>query len=227
MKKLTALVLTFICVLALAGCNNKSVNNIIENKPNVVGIIKEAADRSILIENENGEYWVSLNAENKDSMTNFNIGDEVVVYYDGGIAESYPMQINNVSAIILKTPAGSNKWGITLEAEKVTSKGLILVCHQSGGENISDLMTGSYYSIQKLEGKEWIDVEYVPQEYDVAWTSEAWLVNKDSTTKWEINWEWLYGELPEGEYRIGKIISNFRNTGESEAETIYAEFVVK
>jgi hypothetical protein len=43
--------------------------------------------------------------ENKDSVTNFNIGDEVVVYYDGNIAESYPMQINTVYAITLKTPS--------------------------------------------------------------------------------------------------------------------------
>ena len=43
--------------------------------------------------------------ENKDSMTSFNIGDEIVVYYDGNIAESYPMQINTVYAITLKTPA--------------------------------------------------------------------------------------------------------------------------
>ena len=35
----------------------------------------------------------------------FSIGDEVVVYYDGNIAESYPMQINTVYAITLKTPA--------------------------------------------------------------------------------------------------------------------------
>ncbi|MBE5875219.1 MAG: DUF3221 domain-containing protein, partial [Lachnospiraceae bacterium] len=66
---------------------------------------KETNDNSILIENEDGEYWVSLNVENKDSMTNFSVGDEVVVYYDGNIAESYPMQINTVYAITLKTPA--------------------------------------------------------------------------------------------------------------------------
>ena len=57
------------------------------------------------MENETGEYIVSLDVENKDSMTHFSIGDEVVVYYDGNIAESYPMQINTVYAITLKTPA--------------------------------------------------------------------------------------------------------------------------
>ena len=105
MKKLMALVLALVCVLALSGCNNRSMNYIIENEPSITGIVKETNDNSILIENESGEYWVSLNVENKDSMTNFSIGDEVVVYYDGNIAESYPMQINLVYAITLKTPA--------------------------------------------------------------------------------------------------------------------------
>ena len=85
MKKLITIVMLLIFVLSLAGCNNKDMNYIIEN--------------------EDGEYSVSLNVENKDSSTHFNIGDEVVVYYDGNIAESYPMQINKVYAITLRTPA--------------------------------------------------------------------------------------------------------------------------
>lgn len=104
MKKLIALVL-LVCVFALAGCNNRSMNYIIENEPNIIGVVKDTNDNSILIENEDGEYWVSLNVENKDSVTHFSIGDEVVVYYDGNVAESYPMQINTVYAITLKTPA--------------------------------------------------------------------------------------------------------------------------
>ena len=105
MKKLIALVLTLICVLGMVGCNNRSMNYIISNEPSITGIVKETNENAILIENDNGEYLVSLNVENKDSVTNFNIGDEVVVYYDGNVAESYPMQINTVYAITLKTPA--------------------------------------------------------------------------------------------------------------------------
>ena len=105
MKKLIALVLSLICVLSLVGCNNRSMNYIISNEPSITGIVKETNENAILIENDDGEYWVSLNVENKDSMTSFNIGDEVVVYYDGNIAESYPMQIKTVYAITLKTPA--------------------------------------------------------------------------------------------------------------------------
>lgn len=103
MKKL--IVVLLICMLGLVGCNNRSMNYIIANEPNITGIVKEANEQSILIENEKGEYWVSLDVENEDSMTHFSIGDEVVVYYDGNIAESYPMQINTVYAITLKEPA--------------------------------------------------------------------------------------------------------------------------
>ena len=82
-----------------------SMNDIIANAPSVTGIVKDTGEKAILIENENGEYWVSLNVECKDSMVSFSIGDEVVVYFDGLVAESYPMQINRVYAITLKTPA--------------------------------------------------------------------------------------------------------------------------
>jgi hypothetical protein len=43
--------------------------------------------------------------ENKDSMTHFSIGDQVAVYFDGNIAESYPMQISTVYAICLLQPS--------------------------------------------------------------------------------------------------------------------------
>lgn len=105
MKKLTALVLVLACLLALAGCGNRSMNDIIRNEPNITGIVKDLGEQVILIENEHGEYWVSLDVENTDSMTSFSVGDEVVVYFDGMVAESSPMQISTVYAITLKTPA--------------------------------------------------------------------------------------------------------------------------
>lgn len=105
MKKLMALILVLVCTLGFVSCDNKSMNYIISNKPSITGIVKKTNENVILIENDNGEYWVSMNVENEDSITSFNIGDEVVVYYDGYVAESYPMQINKVYAITLETPA--------------------------------------------------------------------------------------------------------------------------
>ena len=105
MRKTIALLLALICLLTLAGCGPRSMNDIIQNEPSITGLVKDIGDRAILIENENGEYWVSLDAENKDSMTHFSIGDQVAGYFGGNIAESSPMQISTVYAICLIQPA--------------------------------------------------------------------------------------------------------------------------
>lgn len=59
-----------------------------------------------MIENVSGEYVVLLNVENRDRIYSpIRVGDEVTVYYDGNITESYPMQINRVYAVLLIEPA--------------------------------------------------------------------------------------------------------------------------
>jgi archaellum component FlaG (FlaF/FlaG flagellin family) len=103
MKKVIALVL--ICLLTLAGCDRRSMNYIIQHEPSIQGIVTDTTDTAILLENADGEYWVSLDVQNVDSMTHFSVGDEVVVYFDGNIAETDPMQITTVYAITLRTPA--------------------------------------------------------------------------------------------------------------------------
>ena len=92
MKKILSLILTLFCVLSLVGCG-RSMDDIIKNESSITGVVEEVYCD------------VSLDAENKDDMVDFNIGDEVIVYYDGNIAESYPLQINTVYAISLKDPA--------------------------------------------------------------------------------------------------------------------------
>lgn len=111
MKKIIAAALVLICIMGLVGCNRDSMDYIIENEPSLTGIVKEVSENWLLIEceptaeNPWTEYNVSLNVENEDSMTHFVIGDEVVVYYDGNIAETTPLEIGKVYAITLKTPA--------------------------------------------------------------------------------------------------------------------------
>lgn len=117
-----------------------------------------------------------------------------------------------------------SEWGVTLSAKDVTPTGLTIVCTQSGGNPSGELDTGSYYIIQKYEDGEWSDVEWLPQEYDVGWTAEAWIIPMNDVVEWEVDWEWLYGELPAGKYRIGKEIMDFRGAGDFDQEFHYAEF---
>lgn len=104
------LILVFVL---LSGCTKKMDMNNVTSEPNFSGTVDKVNEKSILVKvNEDEDEFkssdlisVSLDVELKDSMTHFKIGDEVRVYYDGMIAESYPAQINKVYAIVIVNPA--------------------------------------------------------------------------------------------------------------------------
>ena len=121
----------------------------------------------------------------------------------------------------------SKEWGITLKATDVTPTGLTIECTQSGGKKVHELSTGSYFVIQRLNGGVWEDVEYLPHEDEIGWTSEAWIIQKEATTSWKAEWDMAYGELPAGEYRIGKKIMNLRETGAFTEGFAYAGFTIQ
>ena len=173
MKKLIALLLSLICLLGLIGCSNRSMNYIIANEPNILGVVKGANENAILIENETGEYWVSLNVENKDSTTHFNLGDEVVVYYNGIIAESYPMQINTVYAITLKEPADRAENNQEAVYVNITAEEAKQIMDSEEGYIILDVRTQEEYDQGHIPG-----AILIP-DTEVEVTAEEVLTDKD------------------------------------------------
>lgn len=130
-----------------------------------------------------------------------------------------------------ETPAASPKadgsdWGVTLAAGDITPTGLTLTCTQSGGSPTGRLQTGSYYSLEIWDGESWTAVEPLPQEYEIAWTEEAWNIPMEDSTQWVVNWEWLYGSLSAGTYRLGKELMDFRDTGDYDQQMSYAQFTI-
>ena len=112
MKRLFVFLLSVVLLFGMGGCG-RTMNDVIANEPNFMGIVTDVGDSSILVAVDESsdayrschEIWVSLDVEMADSMTHFNIGDEVVVYYDGMIMDSSPGQVGTVYAILLRTPA--------------------------------------------------------------------------------------------------------------------------
>ena len=137
---------------------------------------------------------------------------------------------NKASAEVVSVehdPMENGSWGVTLTAKNVTPVGMTIVCTQDGYEVAGELFTGSSYSLYRYVEEEWEKVEYLPQEHEIAWTSEAWIIQQENTTKWDVNWEWLYGKLPVGKYRIGKSITDFRESGDYDTATYFVEFEIE
>ena len=116
-------------------------------------------------------------------------------------------------------------WGIVLAVEDVTPKGLTIICTQNDETLEGELYSSSFYILSQYIDEEWVEMENILPENEIAWLDGAWMISKGGAEEWEVNWETLYGELSEGQYRIGKKImcSVPRNL---ETEWYYAEFVI-
>lgn len=112
MKKRLAICLALACLLVLAGCGARTMDDIIAKEPSFVGIVEQVGENSLLLwcddlagYSNGAECSLSCSDLHPDSMNSFAVGDEVVVYFNGDIAESDPLQIGTVYAITLRTPA--------------------------------------------------------------------------------------------------------------------------
>jgi hypothetical protein len=52
----------------------------------------------------------------------------------------------------------------------------------------------------------WQDVPHVIDNY--AFTAIGYIPNENGEVKFTINWEWLYGKLPSGTYRLWKQVGS-------------------
>ena len=119
--------------------------------------------------------------------------------------------------------------GITLHAENITQNGCTLVCTQSGGP-FENILTGSQFNLERLEDNRWVGI--MPES--TVWTSIAYMVNRNTTTSWTLNWGQIVGSLTPGHYRVSKTFwGESRNPfhlgekKESGEQTYYAEFTIE
>lgn len=126
-----------------------------------------------------------------------------------------------------QTTEEEDTWGIGLTANHISHNGLTLVFTQSDGEPTGELQTGSPFWLEKFADGQWEAVETVIPANEIAWTMEAYLIPKNDSINQKINWAYLYGELPAGNYRIGKEVMDFRKTGDYDLRTYYASFDIQ
>lgn len=116
-----------------------------------------------------------------------------------------------------------NPIGLRMYAKDVTPIGCTLVFSQTGGNVTGELQTGQWYEIQVRNAHgEWIDNS--SKDVEIAWEDIAYLISNDDTTKMDLNWEYLYGRLNDGHYRIVKRVMDYRAPGDYDEYDICAEF---
>ncbi|MBR3825598.1 MAG: M56 family metallopeptidase [Lachnospiraceae bacterium] len=88
-----------------------------------------------------------------------------------------------------------------------------------------DLQYGEWFDIQRRVNGEWYSLSYVIE--DLAFHQVAYLLPKGETSVNNVNWVWMYGELPPGNYRIVTEVMDYRAPGDFDKYYLAEEFEIK
>lgn len=122
-------------------------------------------------------------------------------------------------------------WGVEMNVKNVSSTGLSLVFTQEDfiptteNDNWEYSMT-SYFKIEKLEYKKWYPVKTKYKSTEIPWSSEIQIIDMNNNKGYYVDWEWLYGDLESGTYRIVKEVKVLRGLHDYDFREINQIFVI-
>ena len=96
---------------------------------------------------------------------------------------------------------------------------------QFDGNPTGELQTGAWYKLETTVNDEWQDVK--TNVDNAVWNSIAYGIKKNDITEFEVNWEFLYGEIAPGYYRLSKKIMDFRAAGDYDEEIYQVYFSIE
>lgn len=119
-----------------------------------------------------------------------------------------------------------DSWGISCYVKDLTNHSMTFQMEQFGGSYEGQLQTGEWFQIYQLKEEEWVPAATNPL-IDYAFPMVAYSIQKNDVTEFEIEWKWLYGELPPGEYRLDKEVIDFVSGREHPKEIYSVYFTIE
>lgn len=105
-------------------------------------------------------------------------------------------------------------------AKYTDTGGDLEIVNRSGKE----LQYGDWFDIQRKVGEEWYSLSYIIE--NVGFHQVAYLLPMGETSIKPITWEWMYGKLPPGEYRIVTDVMDYRAPGDFDKYYLAEEFEI-
>lgn len=141
------------------------------------------------------------------------------------MSENEAPEIHTVTPVAT-TPPEFNEWGITIKPDRVSRTGATALFVYSGEVSLeegSELTYGDLLTLDRLENDTWVPVEELPgYSYFVGDASYPVVGDYGMVHEWPDR----FGELPDGHYRIGKLVTLIRPDGSTEEQMVYGEFTL-
>lgn len=253
--KICSVLLIGLMIFSLSACrfnHKEQTTEVTAEKSYFEANILDITDNAILVEpfeitqewKSCDQIWVSTKnigeVKSIEALGTLNIGDAIGIGYLGEVAESYPGQINDVYEVVIVEKGNSLEAdfqiatattenlividkleGVSMEAVDVTNQSIKL-CFLNRTDKIIQF-SDDYLLEMKKDGK-WYGVDYIIEDW--AFHSVAYVVQKDVPTNLNVDWTWLHGVLPEGNYRIVKPVMDFTGTGDFKTYNLGVEFII-
>ena len=130
------------------------------------------------------------------------------------------------SAYVYNEESQISEIGLSFSLRNISPTGATLVFHQYNADAPKgELMFGEAFVIEVKKNDEW-EKASISIEGNYGFNSIAMMIESESITQTKIDWEWLYGELGPGEYRIGKSVTDFIESGKYDEYMVYAHFIL-
>ena len=113
-----------------------------------------------------------------------------------------------------------SRLGVTMRRDNNTNKRIEFAVTQSGGTVDGDIFITPAYWIERKNGDKWEELPTLSGEPAV-WNAKEQVLERGSEITLGADFDMIYGELPEGEYRLAKTFFSGSIT-----ETVYANFTV-
>lgn len=103
-----------------------------------------------------------------------------------------------------------------------TSTGLTVLLQNKSN---SECIFGEYFYLERKQDGNWYKVPVTIKE-DYGFEDIAYILPPHEETEWEVDWNWLYGSLESGEYRIIKDVHELTESGYYDAYYLACEFMI-
>ena len=151
--------------------------------------------------------------------------------YSGQVMEildtlSFDTSVREGGAYIYSRESELEEIGLSFSLKNITPAGATLVFYQyDAGAATGSLEYGDDFLLEVQKNGVWEEIPVIP-DGNYAFHSVAYPLSPKKSSEHELDWEWLYGSLASGTYRIQKSVTDFRATGDYDKYTVYAEFIL-
>jgi hypothetical protein len=114
--------------------------------------------------------------------------------------------------------------GVTMIVKKGTDTSIGLTVVFDNNSDKQCIYGADFLLEKKIDGR-WYQVP-VAIKGNYGFDAIGYDLNSSNVSEWKVDWNWLYGRLDTGEYRIVKDILDFRKAGDYDKYYLAAEFTI-